>query len=255
MITMEHIVLAVVNKIIQNIRCFIIADWCQIGPGNSLRWSRLAKRNQLLKWSALEYVKLQNEPAIERVQALADISRSALYAFAVYKAVSYIRVCCHSNETRAPIVNPPISAQLEGTIYHSSKSHPGPYNNVGMRWGRDRHTAVANTHFASAVPHAKCNKKSVNVFVQQRRVFQEWRYALRLTTVTSPMLPWWTVRRPMMTSPSVRTRCTHRLLSRSSYRALTYHCRKTPMHTVCVLYRELIHWVVSHTTGGGRPWS
>jgi len=41
------------------------------------------------------------KPGIERVQALADISRSALY--------------CPSNETRAPIANPPNSAQLEGT--------------------------------------------------------------------------------------------------------------------------------------------
>jgi len=38
---------------------------------------------------------------VERVQALAAISRSAL--------------CCHSNETRAPIANPPNSAQLEET--------------------------------------------------------------------------------------------------------------------------------------------
>jgi len=38
---------------------------------------------------------------IQRIQALADISRSAL--------------CCHSNESRAPIANPPNSAQLEGT--------------------------------------------------------------------------------------------------------------------------------------------
>jgi len=43
----------------------------------------------------------ENEPGIERVQALAGISRSAH--------------CCHSNETRAPIANPPNSAQLEGT--------------------------------------------------------------------------------------------------------------------------------------------
>jgi len=42
---------------------------------------------------------------IERVQAFADISCSVL--------------CCHSNESRAPIANPPISAQLEGTLYHS----------------------------------------------------------------------------------------------------------------------------------------
>jgi len=44
-------------------------------------------------------------PGIERVQALADISRSAL--------------CCHSNETCAPIANLPNSAQLGGTHYHS----------------------------------------------------------------------------------------------------------------------------------------
>jgi len=43
-----------------------------------------------------------------QVQALADILRSAL--------------CCHSNETSAPIANPPNSAQLEGTpiIQHST---------------------------------------------------------------------------------------------------------------------------------------
>jgi len=33
----------------------------------------------------------------------------------VYKAQAYIRVCCESNETRAPIANPFNSAQLEGT--------------------------------------------------------------------------------------------------------------------------------------------
>ena len=41
------------------------------------------------------------QPGIEWVQALADISRSALRF--------------HSNETRAPIANPPNIAQLEGT--------------------------------------------------------------------------------------------------------------------------------------------
>ena len=45
------------------------------------------------------------QPGIQRVQALTDISHSA--------------PCCHSNETRAPIANPPNSAQLEGTPYHS----------------------------------------------------------------------------------------------------------------------------------------
>jgi len=34
---------------------------------------------------------------------------------------STFRLCCHSNETHAPIANPPNSAQLEGTPYHSLK--------------------------------------------------------------------------------------------------------------------------------------
>ena len=57
--------------------------------------------------------------SIERVRALADISRLGL--------------CCHSNETRAPIANPPNNAQLEGTPYHSPKLHPGPCSSVRMR--------------------------------------------------------------------------------------------------------------------------
>ena len=56
-------------------------------------------------FSLVQHTCLQFQPGVERVQALADISRSAL--------------CCHSNETRAPIANPPKSAQLEGTPYHS----------------------------------------------------------------------------------------------------------------------------------------
>jgi len=48
-----------------------------------------------------EKIPTQNKPGIEQVQALADISRSAL--------------CSHSSENRAPIANTPNSAQLEGT--------------------------------------------------------------------------------------------------------------------------------------------
>jgi len=54
----------------------------------------------------------------ERVQALADISRSR---------------CCYSNETRAPIANRPNSAQP------FPKLHPGPCG-VGMRQRTDTRT-------------------------------------------------------------------------------------------------------------------
>jgi len=73
-------------------------------------------------------------------------------------------LCCHTNETRAPMANPPNSAQLGDTPYHSSKLHPGPCSNMGMRRGTgtqtDIHTQTRVTniglHFASATAHAKC---------------------------------------------------------------------------------------------------
>jgi len=42
-------------------------------------------------------------------------------------------IVLHSNATCAPIANPPNSAQLGGSLYHSPKLHPGPCNSVGMR--------------------------------------------------------------------------------------------------------------------------
>jgi len=67
-------------------------------------------------------VKNSSKPGIERVQALADISHSVL--------------CYHSNKTRAPIANPPNSAQLRHP-YHSPKLHLGPCSSMGMRQGTD----------------------------------------------------------------------------------------------------------------------
>ena len=49
-------------------------------------------------------------------------------------------LCCHSNATRAPIANPPKSAQLGGIPYHSPKLHPGQCNSVGMRPRTDTQT-------------------------------------------------------------------------------------------------------------------
>jgi len=68
----------------------------------------------------------QLPPGIERVQALADISRSAL--------------CYHSNETQAPIANSPNSAQLEGHPLPFPNLSPGPCSSVGMQRRTDRHT-------------------------------------------------------------------------------------------------------------------
>jgi len=45
-----------------------------------------------------------------------------------------------SNATRAPIANPPNSAQLGGIPYHSPKLHLNPCNSVGMQLQTDTQT-------------------------------------------------------------------------------------------------------------------
>jgi len=62
-----------------------------------LKKANLTQQKQTSIWNTKT---LQTKPATERVRALANISRSA--------------ICCHSNETRAPIANPPNSAQSVG---------------------------------------------------------------------------------------------------------------------------------------------
>jgi len=72
-----------------------------------------------------------------------------------------IGVLGNSNETRAPIANPPNGAQLVSSPYHS----PGPCSSVDVRPRTDRHTdtrrdtqtRVTTIHFASSATHAKCS--------------------------------------------------------------------------------------------------
>jgi len=59
--------------------------------------------------------------------------------------VKWAQLCCHSNETRAPIANPPNTTELEGTPYHSPTQIGSPCSAVGMRTdrrtdGRDQYT-------------------------------------------------------------------------------------------------------------------
>ena len=71
------------------------------------------------------------------------------------KLVTRVVLCCHSNATRAPITNPPNSAQLGGIPYHSPKLHPGPCSSVGVRprtdRQTDRETCVTTIHFGSSL--------------------------------------------------------------------------------------------------------
>jgi len=86
----------------------------------------------------------------ERVQVLAEISRSA--------------VCYHSNEIRAPIANPLNNAQL-GAPLPLPKLHPGPCSSVRTQRWRDRQTDrqtdtqthVNTIYLMPSTTYAKCN--------------------------------------------------------------------------------------------------
>jgi len=118
----------------------------RIGCGNgcdadSISIKRVAESvcDSIVLWCHIAL--LQDNPGIERVQELTDISRSAL--------------CCHSNETHAPIANLPNSAQLEGT-----PTIPPSYIRVSaVVWEcsegqTDRHTTVVSNIFC--LSYASC---------------------------------------------------------------------------------------------------
>ena len=81
----------------------------------------------------------------------------------------------NSNETRAPNANPPNSAQLEGTPYHSPKLHLGSCSSVGMRRGTDRQTQRHTdgrgqyTFCLGYMPHAKCNKLELYIVTMRQK--------------------------------------------------------------------------------------
>ena len=80
-----------------------------------------------------------------RPAASADPAQPAVRTMSSYRGMDAsleleFALCCHSNATRAPIANPPNSAQLGGIPYHSPNLHPGPCDSVGMRPRTDRQT-------------------------------------------------------------------------------------------------------------------
>ena len=78
-----------------------------------------------LKNSTAHYFSPQ-QPAVKRVQPSS-------------RTFGIRRTCCHTSEIRALTANPPNSAQLEGSPYHSPKLHLGLCS-VGMQRGTDTHT-------------------------------------------------------------------------------------------------------------------
>jgi len=86
-----------------------VSSWSVQPFGHNARTSQTGQTGQDRQWTdSIGRTVLQmvaQKPGIEWVQALTDIL--------------CLVVCCHSNETHAPIANPSNSAQLEGTPYHS----------------------------------------------------------------------------------------------------------------------------------------
>jgi len=69
----------------------------------------------------------------------------------MYENRACIYVTCHSNETRAPVANPPNGAQLEGTPYHSTNLHPGPHTVVWECGDEQTDTQTAVTIYFTAI--------------------------------------------------------------------------------------------------------
>jgi len=76
------------------------------------------------------------------------VRRYAINACHVHRLPIHAALCCHGNETRAPIANSPNSAQLGA---------PLPFSQVTSGSVQYRVTTI---HFASSTPttHAKCNE-------------------------------------------------------------------------------------------------
>ena len=99
--------------------------------------------------------------ATERVQTLADISGAALYAFAVYKAISlhtFVVIATkpvHRLQIRPKVHNwasPTLPQVISGSVQYAVVWECGDGQT-------DTQMAVANVHFASAMPHANVSNE------------------------------------------------------------------------------------------------
>jgi len=100
--------------------------------------------------------------------------------------------CCHSNETRAPIANPPNSAQLGGTPYHSPKLQV--VSACDGHTDRQTHT-VRGAWPIYILTHAKCNEPSLPLVLLRNRfnkiptISPKW----TTTTTTTTQIPMYLV--------------------------------------------------------------
>ena len=136
------------------------------------------------------------QTATERIHALSDISRLALYAFSVYiRALHNMFVVIGTKPVNRLQIRP-------SPILHNYRAPPNirpSYSRVcAVVWEcserhTDTQTAVVNTHFASATPHAKCNNMLMlgccydSLFLDCQLVpFESCKTPISLTTAIFP---------------------------------------------------------------------
>jgi len=110
---------------------------------NSVKWRSFL--NDMIRTCVLDFVYY-----ISSVKLAWEVIHQAQSEYK-HSLTFRVRVCCHSNKARAPIANPPNSAQIQGTPYPSPK-YLRPCSSVAMRPRTDTHTQtrVTNIHFASS---------------------------------------------------------------------------------------------------------
>jgi len=106
-------------------------------------------------------------PGGRRPAARADPAQPAVCTMSSYRGMDAslklgFALCCHSNATRAPIANPPNSAQLGDSLCHA----PSYIRVRAVVWAYGRgqtdtqtqtDTRVTTIHFASSTTRVKCN--------------------------------------------------------------------------------------------------
>jgi len=155
-------------------------------------------------------------------------------------------LCCHSNETHAPIANPPNSAQLEGT-----PTIPPSYIRVHAAvWEcskRQTHTRMTNINFAMSTTHAKCNNISTSMLQWSLHNWPVWQclqssiHVAGVADVTQTRQP----TRPLrVIGRTVRIRVVRRRRGRFMFRRVfcVHWCMMTAWHWSTVHSRPAHQW-------------
>ena len=107
--------------------------------------------DNVVQWVDWDYDMLSSSRSLSSSSSSSSSSSTTSQTLTTHRASTStgwnfaFALCCHSNETRAPVANLPNSVQLEGTPTDFPKLHPDPCSSVGMQRGTDTETET-QTH-------------------------------------------------------------------------------------------------------------